>query len=79
MSVRVPKYRLHKGTGQALVQIDGRRIYLGKHGTERSRQKYRRDHRRVARQRQTNPTPPGTGLPAICRSMKSSWRIGNSP
>ncbi len=42
MSVRVPKYRLHKGTGQALVQIDGHRIYLGKHGTERSRQKYRR-------------------------------------
>lgn len=42
MSVRVPKYRLHKGSGQALVQIDGRRIYLGKHGTEQSRQKYRR-------------------------------------
>jgi len=32
MSLRVPKYRLHKASGQALVQIDGRRIYLGKHG-----------------------------------------------
>jgi hypothetical protein len=31
MTVRIPKYRLHKGSGQALVEIDGRRIYLGKH------------------------------------------------
>ena len=31
MTVRVPKYRLHKGSGQPLVEIDGRRIYLGKH------------------------------------------------
>jgi len=42
MSVRIPKYRLHKGSGQALVQINGERIYLGKHGTEQSREKYRR-------------------------------------
>lgn len=31
--VRVPKYRLHKGSGPAVVQIDGRRHDLGKHGT----------------------------------------------
>jgi integrase len=42
MPTLIPKYRLHKGSGQALVQIDGRRIYLGKHGTEESREKYRR-------------------------------------
>lgn len=42
MSVRIPKYRLHKGSGQALVQINGERIYLGKHGTEQSKEKYRR-------------------------------------
>jgi len=29
MSVRVPKYRHHKGSGQALVQINRERIYLG--------------------------------------------------
>ena len=28
-SVRVPKYRHHKPTGQALVEIKSRRIYLG--------------------------------------------------
>jgi integrase len=42
MSSRIPKYRLHKGTGQALVQINGERIYLGKHGTPESKEKYRR-------------------------------------
>ena len=42
MSVRTPKYRLHKATGQTLVQIDGRRIYLGKYGTPESEELYRR-------------------------------------
>ncbi len=41
MSVRPPKYRLHKGSGQALVQINGKRIYLGKFGTEESKEEYR--------------------------------------
>ncbi len=27
---RTPKLRLHKGSGQALVEVEGRRIYLGK-------------------------------------------------
>ena len=40
--MRIPKYRLHKKTQQALVEIKGRRIYLGKHGTEESKEKYRR-------------------------------------
>lgn len=42
MSTRLPKYRFHKGSGQALVQINGERIYLGKHGSEESKEKYRR-------------------------------------
>lgn len=42
MQTRTPKYRLHKASGQALVQINGRRIYLGKHGSDESKEKYRR-------------------------------------
>lgn len=42
MSTRIPKYRLHKGSGQALVQIDGERIYLGKYGSPESEEKYQR-------------------------------------
>ncbi len=40
MAPRIPKYRLHKSTGQALVQIAGKRIYLGKHNSEESLQRY---------------------------------------
>ena len=42
MSFRALKYRLHKGSGQALVQINGERIYLGKHGSAASKEKYKR-------------------------------------
>jgi len=41
-SVRIPKYRHHKGSGQAFVQFKGERFYLGKHGTEKSQERYRR-------------------------------------
>ena len=34
MSTKPSSYRLHKPTGQAVVRIDGRDHYLGKHGTE---------------------------------------------
>ena len=39
-SKNVPKYALHKSTGQARVIIDGRHHYLGKFGSPESRQKY---------------------------------------
>lgn len=42
MSFRTPKYRLHKGSGQALVQVDGRRVYLGKYGSGQSKERYRK-------------------------------------
>jgi integrase len=41
MSVRIPKYRLHKGSGQALIQINGHRIYLGTYNSPESKEKYR--------------------------------------
>jgi hypothetical protein len=42
MSVKIPKYRLHRGTGQALVQINGDRIYLGVYDSPESHEQYRR-------------------------------------
>jgi integrase len=38
----IPKYRHHKPTGQAVVTLDGRDIYLGLHGSEISRLEYDR-------------------------------------
>lgn len=37
-----PAYRLHKATGQAVVTVAGRQVYLGKFDTEASRQEYAR-------------------------------------
>ena len=37
---RVPKYALHRPTGQARVRIDGKDHYLGTYGSPESRQRY---------------------------------------
>ena len=37
---RIPRYRLHKSSGRAVVTIDGRDYILGRHGTEESHQRY---------------------------------------
>jgi len=39
---RTPSYRKHKGSGQAVVTLNGREIYLGKHGTPASKAEYDR-------------------------------------
>jgi integrase len=42
ISVRTPKYRLHKPTKQAVVTLDGRDVYLGRHGSPDSHAEYAR-------------------------------------
>jgi integrase len=39
---RLPKYRKHRASGQAVVTLSGRDIYLGPHGTKASRVNYDR-------------------------------------
>lgn len=39
---RVPSYRLHKPSGQAVVRLNGKDFYLGKHSTPESHQAYER-------------------------------------
>jgi integrase len=36
----IPSYRLHRGSGQAVVTLNGRDVYLGVHGTPESKDKY---------------------------------------
>lgn len=40
--IRIPGYRLHKASGQAVVRFSGRHYYLGKFGTPASREEYER-------------------------------------
>jgi integrase len=56
-----PAYRLHKPSGQAVVRIDGRDYYLGRHGTEPSLEAYRR----LIAEWATSPRPH----PAATRSI----------
>src|SRR5688572_28186532 len=39
---KLPSYRLHKRSGQAVVSLDRRTVYLGKHGSPESRAEYDR-------------------------------------
>lgn len=41
MPIRVPKYRFHKASGQALVEIRGKHIYLGKYDSPESHELYK--------------------------------------
>jgi hypothetical protein len=36
----VPAYRLHKSSGNAIVQAKGQRFYLGRYGAPESRARY---------------------------------------
>jgi hypothetical protein len=38
--VSIPKYRLHRGSGQAFVQIKGKRHYLGVYDSPKSKEAY---------------------------------------
>ena len=41
MSIHVPKYRHHRASGQAFIEILGHRHYLGKSNTASSQERYR--------------------------------------
>ena len=59
----IPNYRLHKATGQAFVELGGRRFYLGKHGSRASREEYeRRIADYLANGRTVAPTRTKTGI-----------------
>ncbi|WP_406699189.1 site-specific integrase [Singulisphaera sp. Ch08] len=63
MPVRTPSYRFHKPSGQAVVTLNGRDFYLGKHGTPQSLAEYDRllaewlvNGRHAATRARENPT-----------------------
>jgi hypothetical protein len=56
---KIPSYRLHKASGQAVVTLNGRDHYLGPHGSPESQEAYRRVLQEVAvsNRRQLPRTP----------------------
>ncbi|KKL12132.1 hypothetical protein LCGC14_2538830 [marine sediment metagenome] len=79
-SVRVPKYRHHKGSGQAFVQLRGERHYLGKYGTEESQQRYRRFLAENVTSRRVSvitPVSPVDGL-TVVELAAAYWQFAES-
>jgi hypothetical protein len=66
-----PSYRLHKVSGQTLVQFRGRRYYLGKYGSPESRQRYQRFISEVW----TRPVAPA---PTKCPRAVAGCRLAQS-
>lgn len=58
---KVPSYRLHKASGQALVTLSGKSIYLGPHNTIASREKYRQVVAQWLANHQQKPASSRTG------------------
>jgi integrase len=50
---KLPSYCRHKASGQAVVTIDGRDVYLGPHGSAESKQKYEQQIARWLASRET--------------------------
>jgi integrase len=69
-----PAYCLHKGTGQAVVTIDGRDHYLGKHGSDDSKLAY---ERLILQWKQLGTTPstrPRTASLTVRAMFAAYWR-----
>src|SRR6516225_4438476 len=60
-STRLPKYRHYKPKDLAVVRIDGRDFYLGKFGSQESKEKYRR--LLAERLASPAPAPPAQAAP----------------
>ncbi len=65
VSSSIPKYRHHKGSGQAFVQIKGKRHYLGSFGSPKSKEAYSRFVAELAVNPVTSPCPAATTPAAI--------------
>jgi len=54
---KVPSYGLHKPSGQARIVVEGRTIYLGKHGSPESYEQYARWVNKLAGQAMPTERP----------------------
>jgi hypothetical protein len=64
MHVRIPSYRLHRPSGQAVVTLSGKDHYLGRHGSSESRVTYERllAEWLVNDRSRSSPEPPKSDL-----------------
>src|SRR5258708_2420786 len=72
---KIPSYRLHRATGQAVVVLDRRSYYLGKYDTPQSRAEYARvvaewlANRRQHRPANSSPPAPPSSHAHACPDL----------
>jgi len=83
---RPPSYRRHKNSGLAFVALNGRRIYLGKHGTPESRRAYDRtmaewftNGRRIAAPLAPAPLTVGEMIARFWEHAEGYYRKNGAP
>ena len=78
---KIPSYRLHKGSGQAVVTLSSKDIYLGVHGTEESHAEYKRviaewlQHNKVTPDESRTGMNPGSGILDINELVLAYWQF----
>ncbi len=78
---KLPSYRHHKSSGQAVVTLGGRDIYLGKHDTVASHDRYRQvvaewlAHHEQTPASSTTGAMPDTALLSINELFLAYWRF----
>jgi integrase len=73
MSKRTPSYCLHRASGQAVVRIDGKDHYLGKHGTPESHAEYDRLIAEWLANGRTLPAQAAAGGPTLNEVLLQYW------
>lgn len=71
--VRIPSYRRHKGSGQAVVTLGKRDIYLGPYNSARSRREYDRLIAEFLASGRSAPVPPASDL-TVSELIAAYWR-----
>ena len=72
--IRLPKYRLPRGSGQAIVTLDGKSIYLGRHGTAASRHAYDRVTAEYLASGRRLPATAGPSDLTVAEVIAAYWR-----
>lgn len=72
-SPRIPSYRLHKASGQAVVTIDRHDFYLGLYGTPESRAEYERVIAEWLASGRRCPTPKSSPGPTVAAVLAAYW------
>ncbi len=77
---RLPKYSLHKSSGNAKVRFNGKTVYLGKYGTADSKEEYAKFIASIPKPEEEITTFAEPGARAwCCWSARSSIDTSRTP